>query len=229
MTFESLCKVRLMITNQIPFNYQNIIFVINLSKSKFIFDYWHSTSFGNHPCDVVLIRPGSTRIGVYDERKRSTYANIYRWNHVVGQSVHKLFQNMLCFDTRTSLRPIHQIVDNKSNSTRLAMQVEANLQELLSDYLQFWPWKCRSRSQSMAFAMQIFDSKYKQSTKVICDIFASALTVFKILAFEIFDLEEVGQGDRVLFLQWRHSMKNIKICKSCMRQFFSELSSFPRY
>ena len=47
-----------------------------------------------------------------------------------------------------------------SNSTAGAVQVEANLQEQLIDYLQFWPWKCRSKSQSMTLAMIPFDGEY---------------------------------------------------------------------
>ena len=51
-------------------------------------------------------------------------------------------------------------------------------------------------------------------TKVDACIFALGLTVSEILAFQIFDLHMVGQGHRVHFSQWRHSMENVKIYKS---------------
>ena len=39
-----------------------------------------------------------------------------------------------------------------------------------------------------------------KSTHVISCSFALALTVFEILTFEIYDLEKVGEGERVQFI-----------------------------
>ena len=47
----------------------------------------------------------------------------------------------------------------KSNSTAGVVQVDWNLQKQLGDYLQFLPWKCRSRSLSTIFAIVLFDGK----------------------------------------------------------------------
>ena len=44
----------------------------------------------------------------------------------------------------------------KSNWTASAVQVETNLLEHLSEYLQFWSWNCYSGSQSMIFPMVRF-------------------------------------------------------------------------
>ena len=43
-----------------------------------------------------------------------------------------------------------------------AIEVEANLQEQLSDNLQFWTWKYGSGSQSSNFEMATFDGKYQR-------------------------------------------------------------------
>ena len=58
--------------------------------------------------------------------------------------------------------------------------------------------------------------KISKSLKVICDSFVLALTISKILTFEIFDHEKAGPGHGVQRSQWCRSMANIKICK---RQF----------
>ena len=49
--------------------------------------------------------------------------------------------------------------------------------------------------------------------------FALALTVFEILPFEIFDIEELGQGQRVQHSQLCHSMANVEIYKYHLLQF----------
>ena len=48
-----------------------------------------------------------------------------------------------------------------------------------------------------------------KSVKTVWPIFKLALTISEILAFEIFDLANVGQGHRVQLSQWCHSMANI--------------------
>ena len=48
-----------------------------------------------------------------------------------------------------------------SNSTAVVVQVDWNLQKQFGDYLQFWPWKCRSRSLSTTLAIVSFDGKYQ--------------------------------------------------------------------
>ena len=56
--------------------------------------------------------------------------------------------------------------------------------------------------------------------KVIAGIFMLAFTVSEILWFEMFDLENFGQGYVVQHLQWSHSMENINIYKCHTRAFF---------
>ena len=86
-----------------------------------------------------------------------------------------------------------------NTSTLIAgdIQGETNLQKQLSDYLKFWPWKCKSRSQSMTFAMIPFHGKCTNLQKSYMT-FLCQLSVSTILTFEIFYLENVDQGDEVL-------------------------------
>ena len=69
-------------------------------------------------------------------------------------------------------------------------------------------------AQFLRLAIQIQMSK---STKVIPCIFALALTVFAVLAFQIFNLEK---GHRLQLLQLCHSMANVKIYKFHFLHFF---------
>ena len=83
---------------------------------------------------------------------------------------------------------------------------------------KLFTFKNRSRSRSILFRNQPFDDKY-QNLQVVPCIFALALTISEILAFQIFDLEKLGQGQGVQFLQLRHSMANIKVNKSRLIYF----------
>ena len=77
----------------------------------------------------------------------------------------------------------------KSNSTASVVQVDWNLQKQLGGYLQFWPWKCRSRSPSTTFCNCVIRWQISKSMKVV--FLALALTVSEILTFENIYLEKV--------------------------------------
>ena len=94
-----------------------------------------------------------------------------------------------------------------------AVQVEANLQGQLGDYLQVYYESVRQRHGGN-FRNGTIRWKISGSIRVIFHIFVPALTVFEILSFE-----KVGQGHGKQLSQWRHSMANIKICKAVSRIF----------
>ena len=54
-----------------------------------------------------------------------------------------------------------------------------------------------------------FDGKHNNVHTSSLSITALSLTVFKILTFQMVDLENVEQGHGVQFSQWRHSITNI--------------------
>ena len=49
------------------------------------------------------------------------------------------------------------------------------------------------------------------SIKVAALVFILTVSVSEILRFNIFDLENVGQGQNAKFMQWHHSMANAQL------------------
>ena len=64
--------------------------------------------------------------------------------------------------------------------------------------------------------------------KCLPQIFALALTILEIHKIFIFDLQNVGQGHGVQFVQLHHSMTNVTIYK-VSHKFLRQLLLFQRY
>ena len=99
---------------------------------------------------------------------------------------------------------------DKSNLTTGAAPVEANLQEELSDSLQFWSRRCRSMSHSTTFAMFPFAGEYKIYRSPIWHFCSRShsfqdINIWRILHWKI------GQTDGVLLSKWCHSVDKNKI------------------
>ena len=76
------------------------------------------------------------------------------------------------------------------------------------DFCNVWPWQFRSRSPSTTSAGMQFVDEY-QPLESNFTHFTLFLTVLKKIRFEMFDLENLGQGQDVLHSQWQHSMEDI--------------------
>ena len=63
------------------------------------------------------------------------------------------------------------------------------------------------------------------SIKVIIRMFALSLTVSEILPFQMFDLENLGQGHRVHLL-YCQSISNTDLCKSYSTHFYAIFRRF---
>ena len=87
---------------------------------------------------------------------------------------------------------------NSSNSTAGAVQVKANQQEELSDHLHFRNIEC------------CLNVRYFK----LFHLYTQALTVSKILKFQIFYFQKVDQDHVLQFSQLRHSMANVNINKN---------------
>ena len=91
--------------------------------------------------------------------------------------------------------------------------MKTNLQEQLSDYLQFCPAKCRSISQSTTSTMVPIDGKY-ENIQVIFDISALALTISEILKFGLYDQKNRSRSWGTTFERAPfHGKYDIKIYK----------------
>ena len=97
-----------------------------------------------------------------------------------------------------------------SNSMAGAVQMEANLQERLSVLLHIRKLKCC----------------YKRQVLTVISHVALALIVSKILKFQFFYLENVGQGDQVKLLVMVSFHSKYQIFKSCSAQFYSSSHRF---
>ena len=62
--------------------------------------------------------------------------------------------------------------------------------------------------------MAPFDGKFQNLWNDIKHLFAQAFTIFDILAFQMFELENIGQGRRVQHSKWCYSMTDINLYKS---------------
>ena len=97
--------------------------------------------------------------------------------------------------------------------------------------LNFWPPKSNSRSNSAIYAITPFDGKY-QNLQMSPTNFCASYYHFRyiyIYKFFIFDLQVVGQGHRVQFMQLQNSMANVKIYKYLSHIFVLALTIEEKY
>ena len=73
-----------------------------------------------------------------------------------------------------------------------------------------WSGKCRSRSGCTTFAVALFDDKCLTSYLIVIVMFAFFSVYLSKYRLEKFDLENLGQGHGEQFVQWCHSMANVK-------------------
>ena len=79
--------------------------------------------------------------------------------------------------------------------------------------------KMKVKNREYDFHNDFIQWQMSKFIKIIFDIFVPALTISKILVFQIFYLEKVSQGDGVLLSKWCHPIINTKIGKSCISHF----------
>ena len=109
--------------------------------------------------------------------------------------------------------------------SRMTRRSPASVTRITGSHHCSFTWRQVGKNSTRPPALKLDYWTY-WNLQMSCFALLRQLTVFEILTFETFDLEKLGQSQRVQHSQWWYSMANVEIYKCHLLQFCASLHRF---